>query len=526
MVSLAVQLPRRSDTAMVNGGRAADAIRSVVIVGGGTAGWMAAASLSQHLAGTGVAITLIESSDIGTIGVGEATIPTIRRFYAALGMSDAEVMQACQATAKLGIRFVDWLRPGHGFVHPFGRFGQDLKGVDFHQFWLAARAAGDPAPLGDYSLGALLAAEGHATLPSPNPSSQLGIFDWALHFDAALFAQHMRRFAERMGVTRIDARITSVDLHSETGSIDALTLDSGARVEGDLFIDCSGFRSLLLGEALGVGYEDWSHWLLCDGAFAVQSERVGAPPSCTTVTARTAGWQWRIPLRHREGNGLVFSSRFQTDDQARDELLANLPGKPVMEPRRLRFTPGRRALAWHRNCVALGLASGFLEPLESTSIALIETGIERLKQLFPDRRFTPALVSEFNEQTAEEMERVRDFLILHYFLNGRQGPFWSACREIDLPASVNKKLNLWRARGAFVRYRWEMFSPPSWLAIYAGFETLPEFLDPVAAAIDPAQLARSLEATRRSLRETVADTPTHQEFLEIMDGAAEKGRAA
>jgi tryptophan halogenase len=520
MVSLAVQQSRRSDTIMVNGGSAANAIRRVVIVGGGTAGWMAAAALSAHLAGTGVSITLIESSDIGTVGVGEATIPTIRRFYGQLGMSDAEVMRACEATAKFGIRFVDWLRPGHDFVHPFGRFGQDLKGVDFHHYWLAARAAGDPAPLGDYSLGSLIAREGHATLPVPDPGSQLGIFDWALHFDAALFARHMRLFAEKMGVLRTDARIVDVNLRANDGFIEDLTLDSGVHVEGDLFVDCSGFRSLLLGEALGVGYEDWSRWLLCDGAFAVQSERAGDPPSCTTVTARSAGWQWRIPLRTREGNGTVFSSRFQSDDAARDELLAQLPGKPTMEPRRLRFTPGRRRVAWTKNCVALGLASGFLEPLESTSIALIETGIERLKQLFPDKDFDPAVIAEYNEQSAEEIERVRDFLILHYKLNGRSGEFWQECREMALPDTLNAKLALWRARGAFVRYRWEMFSPASWLAIYAGFEDWPHRIDPVVAGVDTGQLTRSLEMMRRSLRETVADTPTHAEFLEIMDAAA------
>jgi tryptophan 7-halogenase len=525
MVSLAVPQSRRSDIDMVTGGSAANAIERVVIVGGGTAGWMAAAALSAHLAGAGVSITLVESSDIGTIGVGEATIPTIRRFYAQLGMSDAEVMQACQATAKFGIRFVDWLRDGHDFVHPFGRFGQDLKGVDFHHYWLKARADGDRAPIGDYSLGSLLAGEGHATLPAPDPGSQLGIFDWALHFDAALFAQHMRRFAERMGVARIDARIAHVSLRGD-GFIEGLTLDSGARVNGDLFVDCSGFRSLLLGEALGVGYEDWSHWLLCDGAFAVQSERVGPPPSSTTVTARSAGWQWRIPLRTREGNGLVFSSRFQSDDDARDELLAKLPGKPVMEPRRLRFTPGRRKQAWSKNCIALGLASGFLEPLESTSIALIETGIERLKSLFPDKDFDPAVIAEYNEQSAEEIERVRDFLILHYKLNGRPGAFWQTCRDMEVPDSLNAKRALWRARGAFIRYRWEMFSPASWLAIYAGFEDLPDRLDPAIAGLDSDQLRRSLETMRRSLRETIADTPTHQEFLEIMDGAAAKGRAA
>ncbi|MBB4838585.1 tryptophan halogenase [Sphingomonas kyeonggiensis] len=508
---------------MKDGGMASGAIERVVIVGGGTAGWMAAAALGSYLAGTGTRITLIESSEIGTIGVGEATIPTIRRFYASLGMTDAEVMRACEATAKLGIRFVDW-KPGTSFVHPFGRFGQDLRGIDFHHFWAKARAAGQAAPLEEYSLGAMLAREGHASVPLPNPPSQLSIFDWALHFDAALFAAHMRSFAERSGVTRIDAKITDVSLDGETGFIEAVTLGSGERIEGDLFIDCSGFRGLLIGEALGVGYQDWSHWLLCDGAFAVQSERVGLPPSCTTVTARTAGWQWRIPLRSREGNGIVFSSSFQSDDEARAELLAHVPGKPTMEPRRLRFTPGRRDVAWAKNCVSLGLASGFLEPLESTSIALIETGIERLKQLFPDKGFDPAVIAEYNIQCAEEMERVRDFIILHYTLSTREGPFWQACREMRLPDTLAAKMELWRARGAFIRYRWEMFHPASWLAIYGGFEHLPERIDPGVAAVSVAELAPALEQMRAAVARTVSDTPTHEEFLATVDGAAAEPR--
>ena len=507
---------------MEGGGQGSGAIQRVVIVGGGTAGWMAAAALGSYLAGTGTAVTLIESSAIGTVGVGEATIPTIRRFYAALGMRDAEIMQACDATAKFGIRYVDW-RPGTSFTHPFGRFGQDLRGIDFHHYWLRA---GTPAPIEEYSLGAMLAREGHATIPAPNPPSQLSVFDWALHFDASRFAAHMRRHAEAKGVTRIDARIGEVALDPETGFIDAVVLDDGRRIEGDLFIDCSGFRSLLLGEALGIGYRDWSHWLLCDGAFAVQGERVGPPPACTTVTARSSGWQWRIPLRTREGNGIVFSSRFQSDDAARAELLANLPGKALGEPRRLRFTPGRREVAWAKNCVALGLASGFLEPLESTSIALIETGIERLRNLFPDKGFDPAVVSEYNEQSAEEIERVRDFLILHYRLNTRDGAFWHSCREMDLPDTLVAKMALWKARGAFLRYRWEMFSPASWLAIYAGFGVLPDRIDPGVAAVNADELARALDTMRASVRDTVADTPTHAEFLDMIDGAAAQPRRA
>lgn len=498
-------------------------ISTVVIVGGGTAGWMTAAALATHLAGTPVRITLIESSDIGTIGVGEATIPTIRRFYARLGMRDADVMRACDATAKLGIRFDGWAGAGSSFVHPFGHFGQDVRGVEFHHLWLRARALGDATPIERYSLGALLARHGHATTPVPHPPTRLSVFDWALHLDATKFAAHLRAHAEAMGVQRIDARIDAVPLHPD-GTIRAVRLSDGHEVTGDLFIDCSGFRAMLIGEALGVGHEDWSHWLLCDGAWAVPSANAGPPPSCTTVTARTAGWQWRIPLRGREGNGMVFSSRFQDEDAARDELMAALAGPALAEPRRLRFRPGRRSRAWAGNCVAIGLAGGFLEPLESTSIALIETAIERLKQLFPDRRMAPELAAEFNEQTAEEMERVRDFLILHYALNRRTGAFWDACRAMELPDTLRRKIALWRARGAFVRYRWEMFAPASWLAIYAGFDCWPDAPDPAADGIDARQLLHALAGMRDALARTVADTPDHREFLTMIDDIAAQPR--
>jgi tryptophan halogenase len=468
-----------------------------------------------------VTIRLVESEAIGTVGVGEATIPQIRNFNAFLGLDENAFLRATQGTIKLGIEFVDWRAPGRAYIHAFGDIGRQLGAVPFHHYWLEDWAKSDEHDLWAYSLNAQAAQAGRfGRTAGATPLT------YAFQFDAALYARHLRAYAQQHGVTRIEGEILHATLREPDGFVESVTLESGEVVAGDLFIDCSGFRSLLLGETLGVGYEDWSHWLLCDGAFAVQSERAGQPPACTTVTARTAGWQWRIPLRQREGNGMVFSSRFQTDDEARDELLAKIPGKPTMEPRRLHFTPGRRAVAWARNCVALGLASGFLEPLESTSIALIETGIERLKSLFPDKDFDPAVIAQYNEQSAEEIERVRDFLILHYKLNGRSGAFWEACRDMEVPDGLDAKRALWRARGAFVRYRWEMFSPPSWLAIYAGFEALPDRIDPAVAAVDPAQLARSLEAMRRSLAETVADTPTHQEFLDIMDAAAARGRAA
>ena len=497
-------------------------IRDIVIVGGGTAGWMAAASLKTHFGAAPINITLIESSDIGTIGVGEATIPTIRRFYQSLGLSDVDVLRATGGACKLGIRFNDWLRPGSTFIHPFGLYGQDLKGVSFHHYWMRLRGLGETAPLGDYSLGAALAAGGKFTTPSRNPPSSLSVFDWALHFDASLFAKLMRQVAEQVGVKRLDARIVQTNLRAEDGFIESVTLDTGAVVAGDLFIDCSGFRGLLIEEALQTGYEDWSEWLLCDSALAVQSEGKGEPPPYTDVTARPAGWQWRIPLQHRYGNGYVYSSRHTSDEDARKVLVDSLApsevnGRLLHEPRKISFQPGRRLKAWNKNCIALGLASGFLEPLESTSIALIETGIEKIKQLFPSRDFNPLVIDEFNEMSRLEMERVRDFIILHYKLNQRTDDptgFWKHCREMSVPETLQKKMDLWRAQGHFIRYRWEMFSQPSWLAIYAGFEMLPQTYDVSVDGFDAVQLSTALAQMRKAVADTVAATCTHGDFIQ------------
>ncbi|HEY0044674.1 MAG TPA: tryptophan halogenase family protein [Allosphingosinicella sp.] len=502
-------------------------IRKIVIVGGGTAGWMAAAALKQHFRSLPVSVTVVESSEIGTVGVGEATIPTIRRFYAGLGMRDWDVLDATEGTAKLGIRFNGWAGEGTSFLHPFGHFGQDVRGIGFHHYWLKLRAAGgDAGRMEDYSLGASLALGGRFTPPSPNPPSPMSLFDWALHLDASLFAGHLRRFAEAAGCARIDSRIEKVHLRGSDGFIQSLSLANGETVEGDLFIDCSGFRSLLLGDALGVPFEDWSHWLLCDSAIAVQSQGTGSLPPYTSVTARRAGWQWHIPLQHRTGNGIVFSSRHIGEEDARAELLGTVEGALLTEPRRLGFTPGRRRQAWAKNCVALGLASGFLEPLESTSIALIETGIERLKQLFPDRRFDPAVIDEYNEISGEEMERVRDFIILHYKLNKRSGTFWEECRQMAVPETLARKMQLFAARGHFVRYRWEMFAPASWLAIYAGFGHWPEGYDPGADALDGEYLRRSLAEMRRAVAGGVAEAPGHADFLARWRKVAEAELAA
>lgn len=497
----------------------------IVIAGGGTAGWMTAAALAQHF-GSLAQITLVESSSIGTVGVGEATIPTIRDFYHQLGMNDLDVIRATGATCKLGIQFNDWHRPDSSFMHPFGLYGERVQGIDFHQFWLKMRALGQAAPLGEYCLGASLAGSGKFTLPSRNPPSTLSVFDWALHFDANRFAGLMRDYAIDKGVTAVNATIHTVSQHDD-GRIRALETECGRSIAGDLFIDCSGFRGLLIGETLGVGYCDWRQWLLCDRALAVQSQREASPNPYTRVDARSAGWQWQIPLQHRDGNGHVYSSEFIADDSAEKILRDNIDGELIGEPRQLRFVPGRRERAWEKNCIAIGLAAGFLEPLESTSIALIETAIERIKTLVTNFDIHPSVIEEFNHTTAQEYERVRDFLIFHYKTTARDdSDFWRYCRNMPIPDTLQHKLDLFSASGHIVNYRWEIFHEPSWLALFAGFEHLPEHHDIRVDRFPTEQVRQSLEAMRASLRRAVDSAPHHSTFIhehcatEINAGAA------
>ncbi len=488
-------------------------LKHIVILGGGTAGWMTAASLGHRYRRSGIRITVVESSAIGTIGVGEATIPTLRAFYHGLGMSDYEVIAATNASCKLGIRFSGWAGEGSRFIHPFGGFGQDMAATEFHHIFNAARRRGMPGPLDDYALGAALAKAGKFALPSPSRETWTQ-FDWALHFDAGLFANHMRDFAVKAGVHRIDAILKNVRLSPESGFIEALELDSGEGVEGDLFVDCSGFQALLIGKGLSVGYEDYGRWLFCDSAVAQQSERVEAPNSFTEVTARPAGWQWHIPLQHRSGNGHVYSSAHMPDEDAIRILGDTLPGKAVTEPRIIRFRPGRRINAWEKNCVAIGLSSGFLEPLESTSIALIQTGIERLQMLLPVDGYDPVAIDEHNDMAKREFERTRDFIILHYKLNRRDGDFWHKAAAMDVPDTLARKMELYRSRGHFVRYRWEMFHPASWLAIYAGFGVWPDSVDPAVTQMSDIEADLNLKAIRDRIADAVQAAPPHQAFLD------------
>jgi tryptophan 7-halogenase len=490
-------------------------IRKLVIVGGGTAGWMAAASFA-HYFGSRLEITLIESSDIGTVGVGEATIPAIRDFLRSLGIDELELMRATQATCKLGIEFRDWSKRGEAFMHPFGLYGMPARDLPFHQFWLKLRALGDTTPLGDYCLAIALARRNRFTRPHPQPSSSLSIFDWALHFDAGLFARYLRDYSLVRGVRRIDRRIVDVNLRGEDGFIDSVTLEGGERIAGELFIDCSGFRGLLIEGALETGYADWTHWLPCDRAVAMPCASAGELLPYTVATALDAGWQWRIPLQNRLGNGYVYCSRHVDDDQAAVTLARRLEGAPLGEPNFLRFTTGHRRRFWSRNCVALGLAAGFLEPLESTSISLIETGIEKLRRLFPDLDFDPALGEEFNRSSTLEYERLRDFLVFHYHANAREdGELWRECRAMRIPDALSHKLRMFRARGFLVRYEWETFLDPGWLSLYAGFGYLPERVDPLVDHFPVQELRGRLARMRENIEQAALQAPRHQEFITL-----------
>ncbi|PZQ59702.1 MAG: tryptophan halogenase [Sphingomonas taxi] len=491
-----------------------DPIRSIVIVGGGTAGWMAATYLARRLAHLRLSITVVESSAIGTIGVGEATVPAIRDFFAAIELGEADVLRETEATIKYGIRFASWKAPGHDFFHPFGLYGVAARGVAFHHYWLKRRAAGDATPLGAYCLATQLAERGLFLPPVERPANDLGVFNFAVHFDASKFAALLRRLALANAVAHIDARITTVARDEADGRITAVTLNNGQQVTGDLWIDCSGFRSLLLGEALDVPFLDWRQWLPCDRAIAIPCRAARVHPPFTAATATGAGWRWHIPLRHRVGNGHVYCSDFMTDAVAEETLIAALEGEPLHEPNRIRFTPGHRARFWERNVVGLGLSSGFLEPLESTSITLIQSGLERLIPLFPDRDFDPRLADTYNRQSVLEFERIRDFLMLHYSGNRRIGePFWDHVRGIAPTDGLRGKLDAWRAAGEFVRREWDTFQDASWLSMYAGFDDLPARYAPLADQVADADLRDSLSRMRAAIDATLAHAEPHADFL-------------
>jgi len=475
---------------------------------------MAAASLSRFLRPDQCAIHLVESAEIGIVGVGEATVPHIRFFNQTLGLDEADFMRKTHATFKLGIEFDNWGRIGDSYVHPFGDFGRAYRGVKFHHVWNRLRLAGDDMPLEEYSLPIMAAKLARFAPPTSDPQSLLTSFGYAFQFDATLFAPYLRAYSERRGVQRTEGRVVDVRLRGTDGFIEALKLASGEEITGDLFIDCSGFFGLLTEKTLHTGYEDWTHWLPCDRAVAVPCESAGPLLPYTKATAHGAGWQWRIPLRHRTGNGHVYSSRYLSDDEAAATLLANLDGKALAEPRVLKFVTGRRKKTWNRNCVAVGLAGGFVEPLESTSIYLIQAAITHLIELFPDRNFDAINITEYNRIMDVEFERVRDFIVLHYCATERDDtPFWNYVRTMPIPESLTNKMELFRERGVIVDYRLGLFYEPSWLAVYVGQRVMPKRFDARLDDVPLEELRKHAQALRAAVRAGAESLPTHADFL-------------
>ncbi len=488
-------------------------LTSIVIVGGGSAGWMTAAALS-HAVGGACAITLIESEAIGTVGVGEATIPPIRTFNQRLGIDEATFVRETQGSYKLGIEFVDWGRLGHSYFHPFGQYGAEFDQVPFYHHWMREHLEGRiQGPIDDFSMCWAMAREGRFARPSPDRRMIQSTFDYAYHFDAGLYAAYLRRFAEARGVKRIEGKVVDVSLRGEDGFIEAVTLDSGTRIDGELFIDCSGFRGLLIEEALQAGYDNWQHWLPCDRAVAVPCAKGEFTPY-TRSTARAAGWQWRIPLQHRTGNGYVHCSQFISEDEATATLLANLDGKPLADPRTLRFVTGKRRRFWEKNCVAIGLSAGFMEPLESTSLHLIQYAILRLIALLPDSAMSPLLAREYNAQTTREYELIRDFLILHYKASERgDSELWRYTAAMPIPDSLQYKIDHFRAHGTLVAEPQELFANPSWIAVYLGQGIVPSRAPPLAHMREGVPVAERMAQIRKAMAEAVAAMPSHGDFV-------------
>jgi tryptophan halogenase len=489
-----------------------DDVRRLVVVGGGSAGWMAAAAFSRFLE-TGWSIDLVESDAIGTVGVGEATIPQIRLFNGALGLDEDAFLRATQGTIKLGIQFVDWWRQGHRYIHGFGQVGRDLGLISFHHYWRRAHDLGVAEDLGAYCPN-VVAALANRFERDTAPGATRPYMPHAYHFDAGLYAAHLRRYAQARGVVRHEGRIIKVELDGDSGDVASLKLDGGRRIAGDLFIDCSGFRGLVIGEALGVGYQDWTQWLPCDRAIAVPSERTAPVTPYTRSTAHAAGWQWRIPLQHRTGNGMVYCSSHLSDDEAAFELLTSLDGQALAEPRPIRFTTGRRERFWHRNCVAVGLASGFLEPLESTSIHLVQSAIERILQFLPAGRPDDRAIAEYNRQTIAEMERIRDFIVLHYKATVRDdSDFWRQCAAMEIPDTLAERMALFREAGRIFHDGKELFTQAGWVQVLLGQGVLPESWHPLAGQLTASELAEFFDIQARLCRERAARMTPHDEFL-------------
>lgn len=494
-------------------------VRDILIVGGGTAGWMVAAALAKNFANKGRNIRLIESEEIGTVGVGEATIPFIRTFNNLLGIDENEFVRETKGTFKLGIEFKDWGKLGDSYIHPFGVYGSPMAdNVPFHHYWLKLRNEGIDTDISDFSLAVVAAKKERFSRPVNIQNSPMASINYAFQFDSGLYAKYLRKFAESLGVERIEGKIDSVQINQETGFIESVTMQNtgvaGNRYHADFFVDCSGFRGLLIEDALKTGYEDWTHWLPCDKAVAAPCASNGDPLPYTRSTARKAGWQWRIPLQHRTGNGHVFSSQYMSVDEATSILLDNLDGELLAEPRLLQFQTGRRKKTWNKNCLAIGLAGGFMEPLESTSIHLIQSAIARLISLFPDKGFNPVIVDRFNNESKWEYECIRDFLILHYKINQRtDSEFWKYCCEMSIPDSLQSKLDLYKTSGHIFRDNEELFGIPSWLAVMEGQNFHANGCHPLSGARTSEKLHQHLLKMRSVIDRCADSMPMHSEFI-------------
>ncbi|MGI9249663.1 MAG: tryptophan halogenase family protein [Pseudohongiellaceae bacterium] len=481
----------------------------VVVAGGGTSGWLAAAALGKLL-GKAIEVSIIESEAIGRIGVGEATIPPLRTFHRLLGIDEPTMMRETQATVKLGIEFTNWGKTGESYIHSFGVNGQDCWACEFQHFWLAGHKKGlNDDPIGLYCRELIAAREGKAF------AGENTDVNYAFHFDAGLYAEFLKRLALKHGVKFIEGVITEVNTRPADGHIESLSMQDGSVVEGDLFLDCTGFRALLINGTLKVGYETWGHFLPCNAAVAVQSEKAGAPRPYTQAIAHGFGWQWRIPLQHRMGNGLVYSADHVSDEEALNTLLGNLESKPITEPRAFKYQTGRRAEAWNKNCIAIGLAAGFLEPVESTSIHLAMSAILRLLKLFPQGEISPTHVAEYNQQTKDEMERVRNFIILHYHATQRDDTeFWRHCRAMPIPPELEHRIKLFRETGAIPLQEKELFRVDSWTQVMLGQHIVPQSYHPIVDAMPIEELTRFLEGLKARTRDQVAKMPSHQAFLD------------
>ncbi|WP_158972035.1 tryptophan halogenase family protein [Paraglaciecola sp. L3A3] len=488
-------------------------IKKILILGGGTAGWMAAAALSKVLRQEFCEIRLVESEQIGTVGVGEATIPQIQLYNQLLGLDENDFVRKTQATFKLGIQFVNWNKKGSSYFHAFGDVGKDMEGVHFYQYWLKMRALGKAADIDEYTLTASACHENRFMRSIDAGNSPLSNIAYAFHFDAGLYAKYLRELSESNGVIRTEGKVVKTNLR-DSGFIHSVQLDDGQEYQADFFIDCSGFRGVLIEEALHTGYEDWSHWLPCDRAVAVPCASAGEPWPFTRSTAHKAGWQWRIPLQNRIGNGHVYCSQFMSDEEATQILLDNLDGEPLAEPRILKFVTGKRRKSWNKNCLALGLAGGFMEPLESTSIHLVQSALSKLFSFFPNKNFDQEDIDEYNRQIDFEYERIRDFLILHYYVTERDdSPFWKYCRTMDVPVELTQKIEQFKRNGRIARFNNEMFNDLSWFEVMYGQGIVPDSYHALVDIFSEEELHNRMEGIKSVVNKSKNYMPSHQEFI-------------